>query len=272
MAQLQADYIYRKGDHEKDTLDNINLAYDPATGVNYPYAASGPGRALLPYPQYGTMSMIPHNTRSRYEAIQTAFTKRMSQRWQASATYTLSWLWDAENQPFSGLNIVPFKVAPDLGNNFTYGQDDQRHRFVFNGIWEVAHGLQVSGIHYFGAGHPGEHELRRRSATGWQRRLHAAAAERNDRRAQQLHPAGSEQDRHPPAAAHPAGRPELRRPDRGGVQRVQHGELPLVTQESAANYNQPNTGQNRTAQLGFRVAFYAVGIRYQVSGMVQGSA
>jgi hypothetical protein len=29
----------------------------------------------------------------------------------------------------------------------------------------------------------------------------------------------------------------------------------LVTSESAANYKQPNTGQNRTAQLGFRVGF-----------------
>jgi hypothetical protein len=148
VTQVQADYIFRKGDHEKDTLDNINLGYNPATGVNYPYT----DRSTLPYPQYGIMSMIPHNTRSRYEAVQSSFTKRMAQHWQASATYTLSWFWDAENQPFSGLDIVPFAVAPDLGNNFTYGQDDQRHRFVFNGIWEISHGLQLSAIHYFGAG------------------------------------------------------------------------------------------------------------------------
>jgi len=31
----------------------------------------------------------------------------MSGRWQASATYTLSWLYSAENQPFQGLDIVP---------------------------------------------------------------------------------------------------------------------------------------------------------------------
>ena len=78
--------------------------------------------------------------------------ERMAQRWQASATYTLSWFWDAENQPFSGLNIVPFSVAKDLGNNFTLGQDDQRHRFVFNGIWAVGKGVQVSAVHYLGAG------------------------------------------------------------------------------------------------------------------------
>src|SRR5258705_6068635 len=76
----------------------------------------------------------------------------MRRGWQASATYALSWLWDAENQPFSRLNIVPFKVASDLGNDFTYGQDDQRHRLVFSGIWEITHGLQLSGIYYLGAG------------------------------------------------------------------------------------------------------------------------
>ena len=36
----------------------------------------------------------------------------MSNRWQASATYTLSYFKDAENQPFSGLDIVPFTVRP----------------------------------------------------------------------------------------------------------------------------------------------------------------
>jgi hypothetical protein len=29
----------------------------------------------------------------------------------------------------------------------------------------------------------------------------------------------------------------------------------LVTNESAANYGKPNSGQNRSAQLGFRVTF-----------------
>ena len=84
--------------------------------------------------------------------MQTQFIKRMRQRWQFSATYTLSGLWDAQNQPFQGLEIVPFRVAPDLGNEFTLASSDQRHRAVFNGIWEVGRGFQVSGIHYFGAG------------------------------------------------------------------------------------------------------------------------
>ena len=36
-------------------------------------------------------------------------------RWQGSATYTLSGLWNADTRPFSGLEQVSFDTAPDLG-------------------------------------------------------------------------------------------------------------------------------------------------------------
>ena len=71
-------------------------------GVNLPF--NNANRARLPWPEMGVVSMIPHNTRSGLRSLQTAFTKRLSNRWQASATYTLSWLYSAENQPFSGLH------------------------------------------------------------------------------------------------------------------------------------------------------------------------
>jgi len=201
------------------------------------------------------MSMIPHNTRSKYQGVQSAFTKRMSQHWQASATYTLSYLWDAENQPFSGLNIVPFKVAPDLGNEFTYGQDDQRHRFVFNGIWEITHGLQLSAIHYFGAGirastnYGGDN---RNTGAGGSARLrpNGTIVARNsfiqptqnktDIRLQQRIPLGGRNSIDLIAEVFNAFNKE---------------NYSLVTQESAANYNLPSSGQNRSAQLGFRVTF-----------------
>ena len=63
-----------------------------------------------------------------------------------------SQLWDADPQPFSGLAPVPFEVAPDLGNEFTLGASDQRHRAVVNGIWQVGRGFQLSGLHFWGSG------------------------------------------------------------------------------------------------------------------------
>jgi hypothetical protein len=31
-------------------------------------------------------------------------------------------------------------------------ETDQRHRLVFNGIWQVAHGFQFSGLYFYGSG------------------------------------------------------------------------------------------------------------------------
>ena len=147
---IEMDYVHTIGRHEKDTIDNVNLVWDAATGANVPNTAANRGR--LPWPDMGIISMIPRNARSELRSLQTAFTKRMSNRWQASATYTLSWFYNAENQPFQGLTIVPFTVQPDLGNEWTLSADDQRHRAVFNGIWAVGRGFQLSGLHFLGAG------------------------------------------------------------------------------------------------------------------------
>jgi hypothetical protein len=96
--------------------------------------------------------MNVHTARSAYHALITGFTKRFSNRWQASATYTLGGLWTADSRPFSGLYMVPFATAPDLGGEWGLSEDDQRHRAVFSGIWEVGRGFQLSGFHYQGLG------------------------------------------------------------------------------------------------------------------------
>jgi hypothetical protein len=96
--------------------------------------------------------MSVHTGESSYHGLQTAFTKRMSNNWQASATYTLSGLWNSDSYPFQGLSPVPFETQPDLGGEWGFSQDDRRHRMVLSGIWQVGFGFQVSGLHYFGAG------------------------------------------------------------------------------------------------------------------------
>ncbi len=145
---FEADYVYSKGRDEKDVVENINLSFNPATGTNNPSS----NRALRPYPDWGVVSMNTHLARSEYHALQTGFTKRFSNRWQASATYTLSGLWNADTKPFSGLEQVTFFTVPDLGGEWGLSSDDQRHRGVFTGIWEVGRGFQVSALHFFLAG------------------------------------------------------------------------------------------------------------------------
>ena len=252
---LEADYIYSQGRFEKDTIDNVNLAFNPATGVNYPYATSGPNRALLPFPQFGVVSMIPHASKSAYHALQTAFTKRMADNWQASITYTLSGFWNHENQPFSGLEQVPFEVAPDLGNEWTFSSDDQRHRAVFNGIWMVGKGFQLSGLHYLGAGN--------RSAGSYGGDLRNTGAGFSAR----LRPDGTIVPRNAfiqPAQNKTDIRVQQRVPLGGRVAIDLIAEVfnafnrpnwSIETEESAGDFGERTSGQNREAQLGFRLTF-----------------
>jgi hypothetical protein len=252
---VEADYVFSQGRNEKETVDNVNLAYNAATGANFPYATSGPNRALLPFPQYGVISMIPRNTRSELHSVQTQFIKRMSQRWQATATYTLSWFYDAESQPFSGLEIVPFTVVPDLGNDFTLAQTDQRHRAVFNGIWQVGKGFQVSGLHYLGAGI--------RSDTSYGGDLRNTGADFSAR----LRPNGTVVPRNSfiqPAQNRTDVRVQQRVPLGGRVAIDLIAEVfnafnrpnwTIETEESAGDFGRRTLGQFRSAQLGFRVTF-----------------
>jgi hypothetical protein len=254
---VEADYVYTQGRHEKDILENVNLTFDPATGVNYPFS----NIALRALPDYGLISMSARTARSSYHAMQAAFTKRLSNRWQAAATYTLSGLWDAESRPFSGLQMVPFPTAPDLGGQFTLGQTDQRHRAVFNGIWQVGRGFQVSGLYYLGVGERATHvysgDLRGVGGGGGGQAL----------RRQRLRPDGSIIERNS------FTQPRRQRVDLRVQQRIPLGgrmsidgiaevfnvfnspNWTLNSDQASRQYNTRISGENRTAQLGFRLTF-----------------
>jgi hypothetical protein len=108
------------------------------------------------------------NGRSNYYGWENTFTKRFSNRWQANATYTLSWFKDdggigALTGPFTtALDpnaaittvLTPYTgtVAPDMGPLYQLAATDQRHRATFNGIWDVGAGIQLSGVYFYGSG------------------------------------------------------------------------------------------------------------------------
>jgi hypothetical protein len=88
----------------------------------------------------------------------------MSSRYQYSITYTLAGLWDDDPQPYAvdcktetseswcTMGPLPFKVAADLGGEYGLATSDQRHRAVFNGIFELPQGFLVSGLYFYGSG------------------------------------------------------------------------------------------------------------------------
>ena len=140
---FQADYAYNASRGEGFFSRNSNLSYNPATGANYPFT----DLSHLPYPDWGTVTTTYGNGWSNYHSLQTAFTKRFSNHWQASANYTLSGFWDSVSAP-----DVDFALQPDFGGEYTLGVGDQRHRATLNGIWEIGWGLQASGIYFYGSG------------------------------------------------------------------------------------------------------------------------
>jgi len=147
-AAFEIDYVNTRSRDEKSIQDNVNITFNPATGIPYPYSDV----AHRAFPLYGVVGMIPHIGQSDYHGVQMNFTKRMSQRWQGSVTYTLGGLWDQDPPPVSGFTTVPFPVAQDLGGERSLAETDQRHRAVFNGIWQVGKGFQMSGIYFYGSG------------------------------------------------------------------------------------------------------------------------
>jgi len=247
---VQADYVFYKGSHEKDVIDNVNLTFNEATGANFPVT----NIASLVDPSWGVVSMNSHLARSQYSGLQTGFTKRFSDRWQASATYTLSWFWNAQSPPFSGLTPVAFTVAPDFGNDWSLADNDQRHRAVFNGIWQVGKGFQVSGLHYLGYGI--------RSLTNYGGNLRNAGGNFDQR----LRPDGTIVPRNS-LIAPPQNRTDLRAQQRVPLGHVSFDLIAEVfnvfnrpnwtidTIESSPTYGQNVDGQFRSAQFGFRLTF-----------------
>lgn len=156
---LEADYVFTANRAMLVTL-NGNLAYNPATGFNYPFT----DLTKRPYPNWGDISVRRTIGESDYHGLQMSFTKRMSDRWQASATYLLSGQWNLQNAPAAMAGCVnpttlradgtptcdvAFALHPGLAEEW-YLSGDQRHRVTFNGIWDLGRGIQASGLYFYG--------------------------------------------------------------------------------------------------------------------------
>ena len=153
---LQANYVYTGGRGEEvDT--NINLAYNPATGVNYPSSrpdppsVSGLGRSCRSACSRATRT-ITASRRASTSASATAGRLKARIRSPRSATAIRS------RTMFSIVNGTltrtpySFPIAQDIGGDYGLATTDQRHRAVFNGIYSPGLGIQVSGLYFYGSG------------------------------------------------------------------------------------------------------------------------
>jgi hypothetical protein len=150
---VEADYVY-SGDRKFPGDIPINLTYNPETGANYPFRDI----SRRPLPHWDFINLTVNGVRRNRHALQTAWTKRFSNNWQGSATYTLSYFRDSDppamywNNVTNKLELVPFPVATDLGGEYGLAIGDQRHRATFNGIWQLPFNFQLSGLYFYGSG------------------------------------------------------------------------------------------------------------------------
>ena len=269
---MEVNYVWTGGRKEEVNY-NMNLAYNPATGANYPFT----DRTRLPFPDWGLVLGEFMVGRSNYHGLESSFTKRFGDRWQAQGTYTLSGFWDSPGDPSAVLpdgstGIVArelgFPLAADLGEEYTLGASDQRHRATFSGIWDIGRGVQLSGMYFFGSGE--------RISTNWGSDVRSLGTNSRGPTAWgigRLRPDGTLVPRNAFVGS-PIHRIDMRLQKRirlagratidamaEAFNLFNHENYGSYTaSESSASYGQPSFNPNtayrpRTAQFGFRVAF-----------------
>ena len=156
---VTADFVHTRLQNT-EVIRNINLTYNPDTGVNYPFS----DLSRRAFPDWGLVNVV-RASREGYSndyALQTGVNKRFSANWQLSGTYTLGMVKDADSLPVAAsidratgyvqYTPLPFQVSPDMGGEYTLAVTDQRHRATVNGVWELPFGFQVSGLYFYGSG------------------------------------------------------------------------------------------------------------------------
>ena len=140
VSAIEVDYIHELAIHESKTI-NINPV-DVTTGTR-PLSAAFSAKGL-PVP-----SRIDNEEaigRSRYDGLNVAFRRRLSHHLSINSSYVLS-----RGLAYKG-NAAAFRNRPsdprDPFNPIDFGPvpTDERHRFVFSGVFDVPGGVQLAPI------------------------------------------------------------------------------------------------------------------------------
>ena len=163
---LEFDYVHILGLHEFTGLD-INPRIGPL--INAQRGDGNPGRILTSQfaahaaellAKFGTATPLGRITvaqsdgRSRYDAFTVAFKKRYSNKYQLNAHYTLakSQAWFGATADFGLQPQNLFEKFDPI--NFGPTNEDERHRFVISGIFDLPWDFQVAPIYQLASARP----------------------------------------------------------------------------------------------------------------------
>lgn len=165
---LEFDYVHILGLHEFSSLD-INPRTGPLHNATRKDPVANFPRVLSPLfaahasellATFGTSSpfaritVAQSDSRSRYDAFTVAFKKRYANKFQLNAHYTLakSQAWFGATADF-GLQAQNMFAKFDP-INFGPTGEDERHRFVVSGIFDLPWGFQVAPIFQMASARP----------------------------------------------------------------------------------------------------------------------
>lgn len=124
---LRADYLHNFGTHFIIGR-TIGSVFNPVVG--------GPD----------LVKNLESSVKTKYDGLLVSFEKRLSDKYQFRASYTLSKAFNYAND-----DQIPFSNGPIDSNNLQreYGPtpNDQRHRFVFSGTLDLPHGIGLASIY-----------------------------------------------------------------------------------------------------------------------------
>jgi len=165
-----ASWLWVKGSQLQRTRDiNLPVPVPFTTAASSPVQATfrrypGPsGSPLRPFPAFGRISQFESSVSSNYHALALTLNKRFSRNFLFNASYTFSKIID-DNPDATGVvaftDDVKFVQFPtDPGDDRGPGEAQTPHRFVANGLWDLAYfngarapvrafigGWQLSGI------------------------------------------------------------------------------------------------------------------------------
>ena len=166
---LEFDYVHILGLHEFSGLD-INPRPGPLLGLDRG-DPTPPNSARILAPQFaahaaeliqafGTatpfarISVAQSDSRSRYDAFTVAFKKRYANKYQLNAHYTLakSQAWFGATADFGLVPQNQFEKFDPI--NFGPTTEDERHRFVLSGIFDLPWDFQVAPIFQVASARP----------------------------------------------------------------------------------------------------------------------
>jgi len=161
---VTVDYNHVIGTHEPRMLDYnplISSVCDPAfpgSNPGDPRCVLGPDTRILDAAlqasgigagRFADIRTVETNNRSLYDGINFVATKRMSHHVMFQASYVLSWSRAWGGVPMSSYGGSFLTMDPRLQfnhGNFGYTDFDERHRFVFSGIFDLTHGFELAPV------------------------------------------------------------------------------------------------------------------------------